>query len=275
VHDTRFAWRGMVRSPGVTAAIALTLAIGIGATTAVWSISDALMRRSLPIDRPGELYAIQRVGIDDDNYRMSYPRFQRFRTDLGDSVPLAAMAAIAPVYARIGEQPEQLQMQLVSGEWFKLLGIGAATGRVLSPADNRTPGDHPVVVLSHAFWTRRFGSDPAIVGRAFAVHGHSFSVIGVGRARISRADRWAVGRHLDPGDDAASGRPSRRMRTHLTRIRSSRGSPRTGFTGSRSSFGSTESASATIGRRLEARFRVEQQEEFATRDSASRARAMR
>ena len=274
LHDTRFAWRGMVRSPGVTAAIALTLAIGIGATTAVWSISDALMRRSLPIDRPGELHAIHRVGIDDDNYRMSFPRFQRFRADLGDSVPLASMAAMIRVYARIGEQPEQVQMQLVSGEWFKLLGIGAATGRVLEAGDNRTPGGHPVVVLSHAFWTRRFGSDPAIVGRAFTVNGQSLSVVGVAEAGFrgltvgQSVDFWVpvvmqhqVGHRIDAfSSNADTEQPwVTQDGIHWLTLLLRAAPP----------------ATTSIVRRLEARFRAEQQEEFASRDSASRSRAMR
>jgi hypothetical protein len=274
VRDSRFALRGMARSPGFTAAVVLTLAIGIGATTAVWSITDALMRRSLPIDRPDELHAIKRVGIEDDNYRMSYPRFQRFRTDFGDSVPLAAMATMIRVYARIDAQPEQVQMQLVSGEWFPLLGIGAAAGRVLGPADNRTMGAHPVAVLSHGFWTRRFGGDRAVIGRTFTINGQSLSVIGVAEPGFrgltvgQSVDLWVpvvmqhqAGHRIDAfSSNADTEEPwvtqdGIHWLTVLVRTNPARSAP--------------------IERRVESRFRAEQQEEYANRDSMTQARAMR
>jgi predicted permease len=178
-RDTRFALRGMARAPGFAAAVVLTLAVGIGATTAVWSITDALMRRSLPIQRPDELHALLRTGIDDDHYRMSYPRFRRLQQAVAGIAPMAAMTSTQRIYARIDEQPEQVQLQLVSGEWFRLLGVPAALGRVFADGDATAAGANPVAVLSHGFWTRRFGGDSAIVGRVVTLNRTPFTVIGV------------------------------------------------------------------------------------------------
>jgi predicted permease len=178
-RDARFALRGMARAPGFAAAVVLTLAVGIGATTAVWSITDALMRRSLPIQQPDELHAVLRTGINDDNYRMSYPRFRRLQQAVAGLAPMAAMSGTTRIYARIDEQPEQVQLQLVSGEWFRLLGVPAALGRVLADGDATASGANPVAVLSHGFWTRRFGGDSAIVGRVVTLNRTSFTVIGV------------------------------------------------------------------------------------------------
>src|SRR5918998_24372 len=87
--DTRYALRSMARSPGFSAAAALTLALGLGANTALWSISDALMRRALPIDRPEELHAVKKVGLDEGSYHISHPQMQRLQSAAGDSVRIA------------------------------------------------------------------------------------------------------------------------------------------------------------------------------------------
>src|SRR5688572_8542848 len=108
--NLRYAVRGLRRSPGVAAAALLTLALGIGANTAVWTILDALMRRPLPIDRPEELHAARRAdrSDDDDEYQHSYPRFQRLQAVMPDPRQLAAMSATARLYATSGDQPEQV-----------------------------------------------------------------------------------------------------------------------------------------------------------------------
>jgi predicted permease len=184
-RDTRHALRGMVRSPGFSGAAILTIALGIGANTAVWSIMEALMLRSLPVDRPSELYAIKKVGVEDESYLISHPLMLRLRSVLPDSAHLAAMSAFTRMYATIRDLPEGVVGQLVSGNWFSLLGTRAAAGRLISPTDDRTLGGHPVVVLSESFWRRRFGGDPAVIGSTLRVNGASLTVIGVAEARFS------------------------------------------------------------------------------------------
>jgi predicted permease len=180
--DTRYAVRAMIRSPGFSAAAALTLAIGIGANTSVWSILDALMRRSLPIAHAEQLHAIKKVGLEDDSYLISHPLMQRLQGALPDSTRIAGMASLGRLYATFGEVPEAISAQLVSGNFFSLLGVHAIAGRVLAPDDDRIPGGGPVAVLSDAFWERRFGRDPSIVGRTVRMNGVPITVIGVAQS---------------------------------------------------------------------------------------------
>src|ERR1043165_2025048 len=135
VTDVRHALRAMRRAPGLSLAAVLTLAIGIGANTSVWSIVDALMRRSLPVERPDELYALKRVGLEDNTYRLSYPTFERMRRALPDTTRLAVMSSIQRMYLKVTDQPEGVLVQLVSGGLFPVLGVpgpgrpgGAACG---------------------------------------------------------------------------------------------------------------------------------------------------
>jgi predicted permease len=182
VRDTRHALRAMARSPGFTAAAVLTLAIGIGANTAVWSIVDALMLRALPVEAPHEIRAVRKVGFEDDSYLMSYIRYQRLRAVLPDTMALSGMSSQLSMYASIGNRPHGVNAQLVTGNWFSLLGIGTQVGRPIGPQDDLTPGAHPVVVLSEPFWRTRMGGDPAVVGRPLRVNGAELTVVGVAEA---------------------------------------------------------------------------------------------
>ena len=179
VRDTRMALRGMARSPGFTAAAVLTLAIGIGANTAVWSIVDALMLRALPVDAPEEIHAVRKSGFEDDSYLMSYIRYQRLSRALTDSTTLAGMSSQGSMYAILGDRPQGVNVQLVTGSWFPLLGVGAQAGRPLGPQDDLTPGAHPVTVLSEQFWRNRLGGDIGIVGKTLRVNGADLTVVGI------------------------------------------------------------------------------------------------
>jgi predicted permease len=180
--DTRYALRAMARSPGFSAAAALTLAIGVGANTSVWSILDALMRRTLPVARPEQLYAITKQGIDDGTNLVSHPLMLRFQQALPDSQRLAGMASVARLYATIGDRPEAVIAQLVSGSFFPMLGVRAMAGRLISPDDDRTLGGGPVAVITESFWARQFGRDPSVVGRTVRVNGVPLTVIGVAQS---------------------------------------------------------------------------------------------
>jgi predicted permease len=194
--DLGYTLRGLRRNPGFAAAAVLTLAVGIGANTAVWSILDALMRQPLPIHRPEELYAVSRTDRNDGEYRISFPRFQRLQRVMPDPQQLAAMSALARMYVTSGDQPEPALIQLVSGNWFRALRVGAAAGRVIDVDDDRTLDGGPVAVLSDAFWTRRFGRDPRIIGTTIRVNGTPLRVIGVAEREFqgltvgSTVDLW-------------------------------------------------------------------------------------
>src|SRR3954468_15284642 len=170
IHDCRFAVRGMRRSPAFASAAVLTIAIGVGANTAVWSIMDALMRRALPIEKPEQLVAIKRVGLEDNSYILSHPLFLQMQREVGSAAELAAMGSIARVYATTSDRPEGVLALAVSGNFFDVLGVRAEGGRLISPADDRELGASPVVVISDAFWERRFGRDPSAVGRTIRIN---------------------------------------------------------------------------------------------------------
>jgi predicted permease len=179
-QDTRYAVRSLRRAPGFSLAAILTLAVGIGANTAVWSVMDAVMFRSLPVERSEELYALRYSAPsgDDPSYLFSYPGMGRLRGVLPDSIPISGMGSIVRMYVAAAGRAEPMQAQLVSGNWFQMLGVGAARGRLLNPGDDDA-GSPPVAVLSHAYWDRQFGRDPAIVGGVIRLNGFPLTVAGV------------------------------------------------------------------------------------------------
>ncbi|MFN8573774.1 MAG: ABC transporter permease [Gemmatimonadaceae bacterium] len=190
--DVRYAVRALRRTPVFTASAILTLAVGIGANTAVFNLTDAVLLRTLPVLRPNELVAVKRVGLGDDNYRFSHPSYERLRHAMPDTTAMAAMSSTLRMWAMIGDAPEATIGQLVSGEWFGVLGVRPAMGRLIDPSDNRDLGGHPVAVLSHAYWDRRFGRSPSVIGSTLRVNGVALTVIGVAAPRFFG---------MKPGDD--------------------------------------------------------------------------
>ena len=179
-HDCRFALRGMRRSPAFATAAILTISIGVGANTAVWSIIEALMRRTLPVERPQELVAIKRVGLGDNgNDLISHPLMLDLRRELDSAAELTATGSIVRAYATIADRPEPIGAINVSGNYFDFLGVRAAAGRLISPMDDATLGGSPVVVISDDFWQRRFGRDPATIGKQVRVNGFPVTIVGV------------------------------------------------------------------------------------------------
>ncbi len=180
--DVRYALRGLRRAPGFAAAAMLTLAIGIGANTAVFGVIDGLLLRSLPVERPAEIELIRRVGLDDANHRgnrFSAAELGQFAAALPDSAHLTSFAPRFRLYATIGDLPETASGQLVAGSWFPFLGVQPAVGRLIGPGDDQGASAAPVVVLSHRYWTSRFGRDPGVVGSTIRVNGAAVTVIGV------------------------------------------------------------------------------------------------
>jgi len=195
VRDLRYGARSLVKSPMFTLVVTLTLALGIGANTAVFTLVNAVMVRSLPVEAPEELYVfgaatmmgqmVSDTPLDRDSNLFSYPLYQDFRHHGHAFTELAAMSSFpVDVYASDeapvpGEPLERFQARLVTGNFFDLLGVAAARGRTLSPGDNRAPGAHPVAVISHGLWTRKYGEDPEIVNRTIDLSGTRYSIVGV------------------------------------------------------------------------------------------------
>ncbi len=180
-RDVRYAIRGLRRSPGFAAAAVLSLALGIGANTAVFSLVYTLMLRMLPVARPQELVTMYRTGGWGNGGISSYPMCLalRERKDLFTDVAALGVASKARFQADGRARPEFAELQYVTGNYFSLAGVASALGRVFTDDDNRVPQGHPLVVLSYDFWRNRFGADPAVVGRTLLVNDRPLTVIGV------------------------------------------------------------------------------------------------
>jgi predicted permease len=187
--NLRYAIRQFRLSPVFTATAILTLALGIGGTTAIFTLINAVMLRSLPVADPSTLYRIGDgdncciQGSPQDRWGMfSYPLYERLKAESPEFEQVAAFQAGGrrlSVRRAGGEQFAQaLRSEYVTGNYFQTLGVGAFGGRVLTPADDQ-PASPPVAVLSHRAWQLTYGSDPSVVGSAFFVEGHPFTVIGV------------------------------------------------------------------------------------------------
>ncbi len=183
--DTRYALRMLRKAPGFTAAAIVTLALGIGANTAVFSVADALFLRHLPVERPTELFHFRRSTPVGPDTRFSAPAFRRYQAVLPSGVQLAGMGTTVGMYLVVDQAPERVAAQLVSGNWFQTLGVRSVRGRVFGPDDDRIADGHPVAVLSHQLWTRRFGGSDSVVGRTIRLNGAAFTVIGVAEPGFS------------------------------------------------------------------------------------------
>src|SRR5438876_3040738 len=169
-RDIAYALRVLVTIPGFTASVALSLALGIGANTAIFSLIDAVMWRMLPVKDPAGLWVID-PGLT----------FQQYRT-LRDSNTVADLAAYSTVRLNVsvdGNAEPTADGQLVSGNYFSLLGVNPAAGRSISVEDDRIPNGHPVAMISYGYWKRRFGQTPSVLGKAISISGVPFTIIGI------------------------------------------------------------------------------------------------
>ena len=179
-QDLRYGARALIKSPGFTAVAVLSLALGIGANTAIFSLIDKLLWRSLPVREPGQLVLLSAESVNPRflNTVFSYPDYRDYR-DMNRVFSGLIAFRDAEVEVGAGDEAGRAAGELVSGNYFDVLGVGAARGRTIRPEDDASPGKSPVVVLSHGLWQRRFGSDPDIVGKAVTLAGASYTVVGV------------------------------------------------------------------------------------------------
>ena len=191
MNDLKFALRQLLKSPGFTVVAVLTLALGIGANTAIFSLVDQLLVRPLPVPQPERL-AVLGAGRGDNppEFDFNYPLFRDYQRENGVFRELSTVAATS-VGVGTGDGTERRQALLVSGNYFAMLGIDAALGRTFAPTEGVEPDDAPVVVLSHGFWQRGFGADPAVIGRNITVNARPFTVIGVAPRGFCGTERGA------------------------------------------------------------------------------------
>lgn len=179
LQDVRFAIRVLRHNPAFTALAVLTLALGIGANTTIFSMTNAtLLRAPDAIRAPGSVVQIGRDRPDQGFDSLAYPYYRLFRDNAG---ALSGVAAWTPEAAFMGRDGEMTSVnaQLVTGEYFDVLGLDPALGRLLSPADDRESGPQPVAVVAHAAWERLFGSDENLIGEEIRLNGRPYTVIGV------------------------------------------------------------------------------------------------
>jgi predicted permease len=188
--DFVYSLRSLLRSPLFTVAAVASLALGIGANTAIFSLLDQVVLRSLPVRDPESLVVLHTDyeapgNASSDNFEsvFSYPLYRDLRSSDGAFSGILARSGAGVRLAWNGHA-EAASADLVSGDYFHTLGIGAALGRTLEPSDEGAPDANPVVVLTHACWAARFGSSPAVLNRTVALNGHPFVVVGVADARF-------------------------------------------------------------------------------------------
>jgi len=191
-NDFRFAVRGLFRSPLFSIVAILSLTLGIGANTAIFTLIDQILLRKLPVKSPEELVMLYQQGAHNGSNmgsRMhSYPIYQEYQKR---AEPLAEVICrrLTEASVSIDNQTERLEAEMVSGNFFTMLGVPPALGRVFSSTeDDQVYQGHPVVVLSYDYWVRRFSRDPGVVGRKILVNDYPMTIVGVSAAGFGGID---------------------------------------------------------------------------------------
>jgi len=186
----RIVLRGLPRTPLFTAIAIISLALGIGANTAIFSLLDQLLLRTLPVQNPRELAYLYHPGPVQGSSSsneggppgggspFSYPAFREMQKQQTAFAGLAAARA-QQVSLAYHNAASHGMVRLVSGNYFGLLGVRPAIGRLLTPEDDRTPGGHPLVILGYSYWLSSFGADPGVLNQAIHVNGYPMTIVGV------------------------------------------------------------------------------------------------
>jgi putative ABC transport system permease protein len=198
-QDARYAIRILRQNPGFACVAILSLALGIGANTAIFTLIDTVLLRSLPVRDPQELVAFA-LNPDKPSVGFSNPDFEYIRDHNKSFAGVMAYGGVGSGTAfEVPDEGAHATAQLVSnlmvsGNYFDVLGVTPAVGRLFTPDDNRKEDAHPWVVLDYSFWQRRFGGDPTVVGRRITLNGSPFTVVGVARSGFTGA---VIGSHPD------------------------------------------------------------------------------
>jgi predicted permease len=178
-RDVRYAARTLRRSPAFSVIAILTLALGIGANTAIFSVINAVMLRPLRVERPGDLIALAAAHAEEVEPIFSYSAYRQFAVEGAHVADAIAASTVRRDAITLDGPPEPVDYKWVSGNYFTTLGVPATLGRTLLPSDDRLAPGEPVAVLSNAYWTRRFGRDPSVIGRSFRFRAAAFTIVGV------------------------------------------------------------------------------------------------
>jgi predicted permease len=192
MREIRLTVRSLFRTPLYTLTAVLSLALGIGATTAIFSMMDRVLMRTLPVKEPAELAFLYHPGplsgsistSESGGPAFSYPMFREMQAQQTAFTGLAGSYGVQASVA-YNNAASTGTAWLVSGNYFPVLGVGAAMGRVFDENDDREPGGHPLVVLSHGYWTSRFGADPGMLNQPIIVNGRGMTIVGVAQKGFS------------------------------------------------------------------------------------------
>lgn len=202
-QDLRYGVRMLMKNPGVTAVVVLSLTLGIAANTTIFSVVNTLLLAPPPVERPDELWQIWRVNRQGrsglDRYKVTTYRSLQFLREHQQSFRLLGAMRVEPESVTWNRDGYGVAVQCltVSGNYFELCGIQPALGRMFAPDEDRTPGAHPVTVVSHAFWQNKLGADPKVIGKTLAINGTALTVVGVappdftGAIAVVAPDIWA------------------------------------------------------------------------------------
>jgi len=185
LRDLNFALRTLRRTPGFTLVAVLTLALGIGANTAIFTLLNQVLLRLLPVKDPHSLVMLtmrgKHYGSNWGSNAISYPMYKDFKEH---NEVFSGMMARFPIYASvtIGNASERVKAELVSGSYFDVLGVTTAIGRPFTPDDDKTKDGHPLVILSYNYWRDKFGAKPDVIGSNILVNNNKMTVVGVSQA---------------------------------------------------------------------------------------------
>jgi predicted permease len=175
-QDVRYAMRMFGRTPGFTVVVVMTLALGIGANTAVFSLINAVLLKMLPVKDPDQLVKLSKIRSDGQNDYFSYPEVERFQREPETFSGVFAFAYLGDVNVEMNGHGEIANGQVVSGNYFSTLGVSAILGRTIQPADDQ---GSTVAVLSYKYWRERLAGDRAVVGKKIVINNYPFTIIGV------------------------------------------------------------------------------------------------
>jgi hypothetical protein len=210
LQDLRYGARMLMKKPGFTLVAVLTLGLGIGANTAIFSLVNTVLLRPLPIAQPEQVVTLNFGTPGRGIFPLTgYPEYKDYRDR---NQALAGLAAHSGGMVSLSNSgfSERVLGSYVTGNYFSLLGVSASLGRVIAPEDDLNPGAHPVVMLAYRCWQRRFGADPQIIGRSVLIGGLNYTVIGVtppefrGTELASTPELWFP-MMMKPGLEVGSG----------------------------------------------------------------------
>ena len=194
-RDLRFSLRGLRKRPGFTIVVVLSLALGIGANTAIFSLVDGIIFRPLPVPNPGGLVTIdiaasRLTSFGDSSYLDWVDLSARSKSFQALSTREGMSAGLNPAGVVQDGKSQVVWGQLVSGNFFSTLGVQPELGRAFLPEEDQTPGKYPVMVISYSLWKRMFAGNPEIIGKQVQLSGHNFTIIGVTPKSFSGTDLW-------------------------------------------------------------------------------------